>query len=188
MEKPEFGYMTENGYVVEEVFFEDISVEEVGANQLSWQEGKESFSANSLYEVSAALALSDTETKRFDIASIHGWPEFKTELKEECVKVLGKKICVEIPQLFTRMCHRKVYAELSYPKDFADTVKNDIIDCAKIAAIAAVAAAIATGAAGAAPVFEIAFKGCAKAKIKDLINQVKIDVNSDASCGDWTPR
>ncbi|GAB3174839.1 hypothetical protein [Telluribacter humicola] len=192
MERVKIGYMTEKGYVEEEVTFEEFSLEEAEYNEdqeLNWEKLEDVISANSLFRSAVDIAAdAHRETKRLDIASIHSWPEFKTDWKMTCVKVLGKKICTKTPQLFTRMCHRKVYAELSYPSNFTDKVKSDIIDCAVIAASAAVAAAIATGAAGAAPAFEVSFKGCALAKIGDLVKDVRINVNSDASCGGWTPR
>ncbi len=179
-------YITESGYKTEVLDFEDANSEDDYEDFL-WEENDETLKANSaFFSIESTLEALGTECKKFTIASIGGWPETKTEWKNRCVKIpFNGKACTKLPKVYRRTCKKKVFAQICYPSNFENSIKNHIEECAKGAATAAVAAAIATGASGALPVFKAAFEGCLAAKIGNKIDQVKFSVKSEKSCSSW---
>ncbi len=186
MEKIKVEYITNEGYVEEELQLEDANNEESN-EELVWDEPDTFNRVNkSMFAIETTLAALGSECKRFKIASTSNWPETKTEMVNRCVKIpFNGKACTKVPKVYRRTCKKTVFAEVCYPSNFSDSIKKDIEKCATGAAVAAVAAAIATGASGALPVFELAFKGCLAAKIGDKINQVKFSVKSEKECSSW---
>ena len=101
------------------------------------------------------------------------------------LKIAGKTVGPKIPVIFSRLCNKKVIADLSYPDSLNREIKDDIAGCARIAAAASVAAALAGGAADATPVFEATFNGCASFKVTEWLNQIKVEITSTSTCTEW---
>lgn len=150
MEKIKLNYITTNGYVEEDYFLKEENAAPL--TELNWDRKELTSSANLEYEEKEGFLLIDKESKRIDIAQMSDWPDTKIEWPIRCIGPRWARICTKVPQLFRRMCHKTIYVTLSYPSNWSEEVKNDVLECAKIAAAASVAAALATGPAGAAPV------------------------------------
>jgi hypothetical protein len=127
------------------------------------------------------------ETIKIKIASIHGWPEFKTEMVLKCKYVLGVKVCTKVPVAYRRQCTKAVFAVVSFPGEIEDTIKREIKNCGIKAAAVAVAAAIAGGVAAALPVFSSAFGECIQASAGEYASRVRFKLDDETSCGDWKP-
>lgn len=181
-------YITEEGeYKEEELPWEDFEGAETFVD-MHWAELSEEVELVSSGVMKSNLKSSDTERERIVIASIHGWPEYKTEWKNRCVSVFRKKMCTKVPHGFRRSANMVVYAEISYPRSIEAGLKQIAKDCATKAAAAAVAAAIATGAAGAWPVFSNAFVACLMSQIGPDTNLVKFEVDMErGATGSWKP-
>lgn len=127
------------------------------------------------------------ETLEIKIASIHGWPEYKQEMKLKCKWVLGVRVCTDVPVFYRRSCNKQVFVVVSYPGDVEQRIKNEIKKCTTQAAALSVAAAIAGGVAAALPVFSAAFTECINSAASEYASRISFKLDDKTECGDWTP-
>lgn len=180
-------YITSDGeYKKEELKWEDGEGSESFVD-MDWGELPED-QLVSFGTMKSDLKSTDTERERVVIASIHGWPEYKTEWRSRCISVFRKKMCTKVPQAYRRSANMVVYAEISYPSSFEAGVKTVAKQCAIKAAAAAAATAIATGGTGAYPVFAKAFMACLQSQLGPETDLVKFSVDTErGTTGDWKP-
>ncbi len=142
--------------------------------------------ASSKTKKTAKLAASKVAKMKVGIASIKNWPEFKvTHPVKTIAKIMGRKIKTKVPQSWRRSCKKKVFAELSYPKDLEQQGKDALTSCAKDAAVASVAVAMGTGPASALPTFVGALEACVKARSAKLMDDVDATIDTDKDCSKW---
>lgn len=120
----------------------------------------------------------------FVLASIHGWPETKTDFEVKCIRVFGKKICTKVPVVYHRTSKLEVIAEISHP-DW-DTIRGDIEDCVRQAAAAGVAAGALSGnIAAALAAFEGYLKTCLATKGVRRLGELQVGLNTRKTAGPW---
>ena len=125
------------------------------------------------------------DCKKFQLASVDGVPELKTEWTQQCNDLTG--ICIDLPQLFQRTSQVVAYAEICGPADLLEEAFNDIKECALLAATAAVVAAIFSDGAAAASAFEAVFEPCIEQKLEDRAAELTVSVGTDQESGEWHP-
>lgn len=127
------------------------------------------------------------QSVRVPLFRVKGWPEFKVENTQQCKKVWGRKICIDVPQAFERNCDLTAFAEISHPD--ADSIKAKIEECAKQAVAAGVLAGIYTGSLeAAAAALKTYLAACLQAQGVGALSQLSVTVRTESTCGDWKPR
>jgi len=154
------------------------------------EEGEVSTSSEQYTEGPAEL-LADRESQqcvKVGLFKIRGWPEFKTEIKKHCKKTPFGKVCVNLPQLFTRNCELEAFTEVCHPD--AANIRGDIENCVKQAVVAGVVTGIVTSGnlAAAAGVLKTYLVGCLANKLGERVNQISVSVRTESKCGSWKPR
>jgi hypothetical protein len=135
-------------------------------------------------EVEAAAASQKVTVTLFKIKN---WPEFKVEMKDQCKKIFGHKVCAKVPQAFERNCELVAFAEISHPT--ANTLRSKIEHCTRQAVAAGVLAGIYTGnlSAGAAAL-KAYLIGCLGASGVEQLDKISVKVRTETKCGSWKPR
>jgi hypothetical protein len=132
-------------------------------------------------------AAASTQKISVALFKIKNWPEFKVEMKDQCRKILGRKVCVKVPQAFQRNCELVAFAEISHPS--ANKLRSKIEHCARQSVAAGVLAGIYTGnlsaAAGALKAYLI---GCLGASGAEQLDKISVKVRTETKCGRWKPR
>lgn len=97
--------------------------------------------ANGAATRSAAATRSSQGVYEKEVLKIKSYPEVKVDTVKKCRKVLGKKICVNVPQGYRRTGTLSVYLVVTYPKGF----EREVRACAVGALSTAVIAGLASG-------------------------------------------
>ncbi len=127
------------------------------------------------------------EKVRFTLLKIKGWPEFKVQQKKQCKKIFGRKVCINVPQAFTRSCELIAFAEVSHPS--AKDLRGKIESCIRKAVAAGAIAGVYTGNLGAATAaLKAALKVCLAAEGVSSLNKLGVTVRTKTKCGKWRPR
>ena len=123
--------------------------------------------------------------KDFDLLKIKGWPETKTVMKTKCVKILGHRVCTDVPVVYTRHCELHVTAKICHP-DLAEIYGN-VESCLKQAAVAGVIVGLITKSASAATETLTGYlKACLLSKGIKRASEISADVSPHStSCSDW---
>lgn len=117
-----------------------------------------------------------------EVLRISEYPEFKKTTVKKCKKVLGKKVCINWPQLWKRTGRTSFFLVVTYPKGF----EKDIRQCAEAALTAAVLAALATGDVSAAiAVFEAAMTACLTKKGSEAVGKFKVKFDKRVTHSKW---
>ncbi|UUO04966.1 hypothetical protein M4951_16425 [Blastopirellula sp. J2-11] len=148
-----------------------------------------SFSVSEETEASdeSIVASASVQTLKIALFKVKNWPEFKVEMKKKCRRVLGRKICVNVPQAYQRNCELKAFAEIKLPS--ANQVKRKIESCVKKAVAAGVLAGIYTGnIAAATAALKLSLQACLKSEGVQSLNQLSVKVRTEKKCGKWKPR
>jgi hypothetical protein len=117
-----------------------------------------------------------------ELLRIKGWPEFKKTTVKKCKKVLGKKVCINWPQLWKRESRLSVFLVVSYPSE----LENDVKECLNTALTAAILALLASGNfAGAWALFVSLLEACLTAKGADAIGRIGGKFELRKVEGDW---
>lgn len=162
----------------EEFEYGDILLEDEDAKSLA-QDGPE-IEGVMLEELGKAL----TGTTEYVLASINGWPEVKTEFRNKCIKIFGKKICTKVPVVYQRTSKLEVVGQVSHPD--LETIAGDIADCVRQAVAAGVAAGALTGNVGAAvAAFESYLKACLAAKGARALGELRVGLFTRKTPGEW---
>lgn len=174
-------------------FAEEIVVDWEEAEEISAAENSEDADVVVVNEgIAEADDLDESEeatlqSVRVNLFKIKGWPEFKVESKKVCKRVLGRKVCIKVPQAFQRSCELVAYAEIKHPK--ARTIETKIVKCARQAVGAGVLAGIYTGDLNsAAAALKVYLKSCLAVAGVDQLNSVSVTVRTETKCGGWKPR
>ena len=134
-------------------------------------------------DTSITILSKEWNCKSERIASIHGWPEYKTEM-------VTKRICgikTKVPKLFRCSSHLEVWANVRYRFSF-EKYEKEIISCLFVGAAAAGVALIGSSGTAVIPAFNAAFWGCLKTKIPNLIkDDLKITFTEKKTSGEWKP-
>lgn len=124
---------------------------------------------------------------KFLLLKVKNWPEFKVDMKRQCKRVFGRRVCVNVPQAYQRNCELQAFVEVCHPN--AQALRRDIESCCKQAVAAGAITGIYTGNVSAATT---ALKGylvaCLQAKGVGQLNQLSVTIRTETKCGDWKPR
>lgn len=124
---------------------------------------------------------------KMELLKVKNWPEFKTGTGKKCWKTPFGKKCVNYPRLYQRNCELLVYAEICHPK--ANSIRNDIIDCARQAVAAGVIAGVYTGnLAVATESLKAYLVTCLSTKGTKRLDQISVKLRTETKCGSWKPR
>ncbi|WP_139215719.1 hypothetical protein [Methylobacterium sp. UNC300MFChir4.1] len=129
---------------------------------------------------------------RAQLASISGWPEFKTEMELQCISVFGKKLCTDIPAFYTRSSNFKLFGELAIPDDINDRVKGVVNGCLLGALGGAITAAVVTSPGSSVPAFKVALISCLSTAAGDmakrLFSEIEVGLYNTIEPGPWQRR
>ena len=127
-------------------------------------------------------AAAGTKIYEKEVLTIKDWPEIKRTTVKKCKKVLGKKVCVNWPQLWKRTSRLSVFLVITYPTGF----DKDVKECAVLSLTAAILAMIASGnPAAAQTAFTTAFKACLVKKGSEVADRVRVKFDTRKVEGAW---
>jgi hypothetical protein len=115
---------TPTGDVVSEEIETMLDVEEAALADQDFFEGEFPFGAEG------------QACREFELGSINGVQEVKTEMERQCRRVAGVKICVHVPVVYTRTSTATLFARVCVPSTTTEQAWKKIRDCA-LSAIAA---------------------------------------------------
>jgi len=138
-----------------------------------------------------AAAASITEAAQQQVKvplfQMRNWPEFKVDMEKKCRKVLGRRVCIDVPHAFQRTCQMNAFAEVSHPS--AEAMRADIISCVRQAVAAgAVAGVLAGNVPAAIAALKASLTACLAAKGMSQLNKLSVNIRTETSCGSWKPR
>jgi hypothetical protein len=121
----------------------------------------------------------------FELGSISGVPEFKTEMERQCVGSGWYKICMNVPVLYTRTSRVVLYADVLVPASINALIVNRLKTCA-IGAIATAGLTAAIGSPAAAiPAFKTSLYACLKDGAGALVSSIEASLYVTQTSGDW---
>ncbi len=134
-------------------------------------------------------------SREFQLASVSGVPEIKVVWRKKCRRVLGRKICVNVPHTMTRRSNYKAFVKISTGRidnrDVEQALKDCALRAARVAGVAGALAALVSGGAGLATVkstFISEFKSCLRAKAGEfarVASDVRINLFTKKTTGNW---
>jgi hypothetical protein len=121
----------------------------------------------------------------FDLLKIKGWPETKTVMEKKCVVIFRRKICSDVPHVYTRNCELHVTATVCHP-NLAEII-GDVESCLKQAAVAGVIVGLVSESAEAASATLGGYlKACLLARGVKQASDISVNVNPHStSCSAW---
>ena len=167
---------TPSGDVVSEDI-EVIDVEEAALADQDFFEGEFPFGAEG------------QSCREFELGSISGVPEVKTEMEKQCRKVAGVKICVRVPVVYSRTSKVTLFARACVPSTTTEQAWGKIRDCALSAIAAGGIVAIIGNPAAAIPAAKLTMIGCLKDKaLNEIANGLDLGLYTRQVSGDWKRR
>lgn len=179
MEKIRVDFYTVNGYRSEDVVFHPIYAKLPG-QKFVWEENEENLLNSSGTYPDSKSSEVGLECQRFDIASVDDWMETNTDT-EEPSDDLSVTDGNEEPDTDVLTSKKTIFAQVCYPADFADGIKEEIVRCARLAIQSAEAAAISSGISGAYPVYKNAFESALTEKMGSKKDQIKFSLKTETT-------
>lgn len=134
-------------------------------------------------------AMQKVKVRLFTLSNV---PEFKTKVTRQCktIKIGGfkKKICTNLPQMFTRMSKITAFVEVSHPS--ANSIRGDIERSVREAVAAGAITIVGTSGnvAAAAAALKIYLKGALAGRLGNRVSQLGVTVRTETERGSWKPR
>jgi hypothetical protein len=132
------------------------------------------------------IPTATSNIKRFRLLEISHWPETKTEIEHSHADLpWGGQACMDLPHLYTRLCMKYAYVDVSYPTEGG--VVHDIQECVIGAELSSLVALVIIDGAAAGPAFQSALIACLQAKGASWAAAVRVVAGWESECDQWHP-
>ncbi len=127
--------------------------------------------------------------REFELGSVDGVPEFKTEMEKQCKRVAGVKVCWRVPVVSIRTSKLTLFARVCVPSATTDEAWKIIRECALTAIAAGGITGIVTNPAAAIPAAEQAMILCLKGKsLAKIAKELELGLFTRQVAGEWQRR
>jgi hypothetical protein len=136
-----------------------------------------------------AEEAADRVKHTFELGSLDGVPEVKTESERQCVGRSWWRTCANVPVLYTRTGKVTLVAEIIVPTNINERIAGALRGCALGAIGAAGLIAVIGSPAASIPAFKVALIGCLSTAAGDLadqlISEVSVGLHTKQTSGPW---
>lgn len=141
------------------------------------------------FEGAYPLGAEGRACREFELGSVDGVPEVKTEMERQCKKVAGVKVCWHVPVVYSRISKLTLFARVCVPSATTDEAWQIIRECALTAIAAGGITAIVTNPTAAIPAAEQAMILCLKGKsLAKIAKELELGLFTRQVAGDWKRR